>query len=155
MKSITRQSLLQQELNPNWITGLVDGEGSFMVLFNPNSKFNTNWEVRPSFALSLKKADKSILLSLKEYFKCGSVRFCKTDSTYKYEVRSLQDLHSRVIPHFDKYPLLIKRKEFLVFRKVVFLMKAKKHLMPDGLKEISRLVGSINRGRDKKNFPSL
>jgi hypothetical protein len=155
MKSITRQSPLQQEMYPNWITGLVDGEGSFMILFTPNSKFNTNWEVRPSFALSLKMVDKNILLGLKDYFNCGNLPFCKTDSTYKYEVRSLQDLHCRVIPHFDKYPLLIKRKEFLVFRKVVFLMKAKKHLMSDGLKEISRLVSSINRGRDKKNFPSL
>lgn len=155
MKSIIRQSQLQQKMTPDWITGLVDGEGSFMVLFTPNSKFNTNWEVRPSFALSLKKEDKNILLSLKEYFGCGSVRFCKTDSTYKYEVRGLQDIHSRVIPHFDNYPLLIKRKEYQVLRKVVFLMKAKKHLKLDGLKEISRLVSLINRRKDKKNFPQL
>lgn len=151
MKSIIRRS---STMNSDWITGLVDGEGSFMILFTPNKKLNVGWEVRPSFAISLNKKDRGILFQLQEFFNCGSVRPCKSDNTYKYEVRSLEDLDKKIIPHFVKHQPLIKFKELAVFQKVILLMKEKEHLSKSGLSKIVVLVKTINRQTNKKNFPS-
>ncbi len=152
MEPITRRS---STVNPNWVTGLIDGEGSFMILFTPNKKLKNGWEVRPSFAASLNKKDRGVLFKLQGYFNCGGVRPCKSDNTYKYEVRSLEDLRKKIIPHFLKYKPLIKIKEFEVFNEVVLLMKEKKHLSESGLRKIVGLAKAINRQENKKNFPRL
>jgi len=152
METIIRRPL-RKKLPPDWVSGLVDGEGSFMVLFNPNPKFKTGWEVRLSFSVSLTKKSRKILLELKRFFGCGSIRFCRRDNTYKYEVRSLSDLTEKVIPHFERYHLFIKEKEFLSLRKVSYLMRARKHRQKEGLEEIKKIAEAINRGRRKRNFP--
>ena len=154
MGTIKRRSPVNS-LSPDWITGLVDGEGSFVILFSPNRKFKTGWEVRPSFALSLNKKNRGILFRLRDYFGCGTIRPCRRDHTYKYEVRSLTDLKEKVIPHFLKHPLVIKRKEFKVFDQVIQLMARGDHLKPAGLKKIAALVREINWGDRKVNFPQF
>jgi len=47
----------------------------------------------------------------------------------------------------DKYPILGVKKIFLILKKVVFLMKSKAHLTPEGLEEIRRIKLGMNKGR--------
>lgn len=153
MKAIIRRSS-KNSLEPNWISGLIDGEGSFMILFSKNKKFNTNWEVRPSFAISLNKKDFNTLEKLQGYFNCGGIRFCKKDNTYKYEVRSLKDLRDKIVPHFLLYKPVIKQKEFRVFKDAIDAMSQKRHLSNSGLVKIAKMARSINR-RSNKILPDL
>jgi len=128
-------------LNPYYVTGFVDGEGCFCVSFSPRRFKNVDWEVRPSFSISQNRRDRDILFKIKNYFGCGSIRPSRKDNTYKYEVRSLHDLVAKVIPHFEKYPLQTqKRKDFEILRKVVGMMQENRHLTPEGLREIARIV---------------
>ena len=82
------------EMN-SYVTGFVDGEGSFLVSFSKRMKMNTGVEVRPAFTVSQHKRNKNILLSIQKHFSCGTVRFNKHDDTWKYEVRSLRILCKR------------------------------------------------------------
>jgi hypothetical protein len=109
---------------PSYITGYVDGEGCFTVSFSPRRKLRIGWEVRPSFSVS-QNADRSeVLLAMKDYFGCGSIRPDRSDSTLKYEVRNIDDLLEKVIPHFERYPLLSgKKKEFERFASVCRLVQ--------------------------------
>ncbi len=67
------------------------------------------------------------------------------DKTLKYEVRSLNDLLTKVIPHFEQYPLLSgKAKDFKLFKRVCVLMEERKHTTLAGLKEITRLAFQMN-----------
>ena len=76
-------------IDPSYISGYVDGEGSFLISFSPREKLKSGLEVRPSFSVS-QRSDRSEVLSLiNSYFDCGSIRFSTKDRTYKYEVRSL------------------------------------------------------------------
>jgi len=82
---------------------------------------------------------------VKEYFGCGSIRFSKRDQTFKYEVRSLKDLVTAILPHFWKYPLLSsKMKDFVVFSKVCEFMIQEKHRTIKGLVEIIDLAITMN-----------
>ncbi|MDI6916120.1 MAG: LAGLIDADG family homing endonuclease, partial [Desulfitobacteriaceae bacterium] len=67
-------------LNPDYIVGLVDGEGSFTVYIkNPNNKEKIKRRVRaePRFYIKLIDKDKDILYEFKKFFGCGNVYFQK------------------------------------------------------------------------------
>ncbi len=73
------------------------------------------------------------------------------DRTLKYEVRSLDDLLTNVIPHFERYPLLSgKAKDFKLFKRVCLLMEKGKHTTFTGLKEITRLAFQMNPSGTRK-----
>jgi len=129
----------------SYITGFVDGEGSFLVSFSNRPKLSVGIEVRPSFSVSQHKRSKNIIVELCKFFQCGSVRFSQRDQNYKYETRSLKDLVDIIIPHFEKYPLRTSKKEdFNLFRQICLLMKKNKHLSAKGVKQIIRLAYQMN-----------
>lgn len=71
---------------------------------------------------------------------------------------SLADLEI-IINHFDKYPLISQKwADYKVFQQIFYLVKCKKHLTPEGLKEVVSLKAVINLGLNdelKKAFPDV
>ena len=103
------------------------------------------WEVRPSLSVSQNGDRSEVLLLMQEYFNCGTIRPDRSDRTLKWEVRSLPVLLTRIIPHFEKYPLLSsKQQDFLLFADVCLRMKLGQHLVGIGLQEIVRLAERMN-----------
>src|SRR5919197_5368068 len=123
-----------------YFAGFVDGEGCFTVSFSPRSALLIGWEVRPSFSVR-QNADRSeVLVLIREYFGCGTIRPDRSDKTLKYGVRSLDDLVERVIPFFEANPLLSsKQRDFERFAAVCRLVRVGAHRTPSGLREIVRL----------------
>ena len=88
---------------------------------------------------------------MKDYFGCGTIRPNRKDNTYKYEVRSLEELERKIIPHFRKYPLQTdKKKDFEIFTSVIQIMKEGRHLTKDGLEEIINLLRKLPPERRRK-----
>ncbi|MCS7249287.1 MAG: LAGLIDADG family homing endonuclease, partial [Anaerolineales bacterium] len=85
-------------LSPWYVTGLVEGEGTFMVSFNRCPKLRVGIETRPSFSVSLSERDLDLLKALQNFFGCGAIRYSRSDRTYKYEVRSVAELARKIIP---------------------------------------------------------
>ncbi len=138
-------------LNPYYITGFVDGEGSFSISISPRNFKNVKWEIRPSFSISQHKKSRSILFKIKDYFQCGTIRPNRKDNTYKYEVRSVEELDKKIIPHFKKYPLQTdKKKDFEVFTSIIQIMKEGRHLTKEGLAEIINLLKTLPPERKRK-----
>lgn len=130
-----------KKLNPYYVTGLVDGEGSFYVGILPRSHNYIGWEARPSFSLSQNEENKKLIFQLKCFFGCGTIRPSKKDRMIKYEVRSFKDLSKKIIPHFDKYQLAgEKKKDYEIFKKTIEMISKEKHLERKGLKEIAKLA---------------
>jgi hypothetical protein len=124
-----------------YISGYVDGEGCFTVSISPRAKLLVRWEVRPSFSVSQNGDRAEVLHAIQAYFGCGSIRPDRSDKTLKWETRALEDLLERVIPHFNRYPLLSgKRYDFDRFASVCQLMAVGAHQRHDGLVEIVELA---------------
>ena len=133
------------EINPWYVTGLVEGEGSFLVSFSLREKLSVGIETRPSFSVSQHKRNLKVLEELNDYFGCGGIRFDSHDQTYKYEVRCLEDLVQKIIPHFEKYPLRVsKTNDYEIFKKICQSMKANLHLSVDGIKGIIESAYKMN-----------
>jgi len=108
--------VLKSEQIAVYLSGYTDGEGSFCISFSPRDRLKAKIEIRPSFSVSQNSDRAEVLLLFKEYFSCGSIRPDRSDKTVKYEVRSLQDLVTKIIPHFRRFPLLSgKQKDFEKF----------------------------------------
>lgn len=64
----------------------------------------------------------------------------------KYVVRNREDLLNKIIPFFEKYPLqTAKKKDFLIFAKIVKMMVKGEHLKEGGLKKIRMMVRKMNK----------
>src|SRR5947209_17554177 len=133
------------ELLSAYISGYVDGEGCFTVSISPRAKLLVGWEVRPSLSVSQNGDRAEVLHAIQAYFGCGSIRPDRSDKTLKWETRRLEDLLERVVPHFERYPLLSsKRYDFDRFASVCLLMAEDAHLHRDGLCEIVELASGMN-----------
>ena len=143
------------KLNPYYVTGFAEGEGSFYVGISPRLKNRIGWEVRASFSLSQHERDSNLVYLVQDFFRCGAVRFNKSDNTLKYEVRGIKDLVDKIIPHFRRYPLRgKKKKDFAIFVRVINLILEGKHLERAGLRKIVGLSQKM-RIRNKWRIKSL
>ena len=86
-----------------------------------------------------------MLHALQAYFGCGSIRPDRSDKTLKWETRRLEHLLERVIPHFERFPLLSgKRFDFERFVSVCRLQADGAHRSRAGLIAIVELAREMN-----------
>ena len=110
-----------------YITGLVDGEGSFSISVEKDPTHRIGYRLKPSFSIGLHKENLSILEQVHKVFGCGAIQFNKNIAQFKVE--DIKSLKERVLPFFEKYPLRAKKKDdFEIFKKVVLMMERKEHI---------------------------
>jgi len=93
-------------LDPFFVTGFTDAEGCFIILIlkDPNNK--NKWTVKTRFTIGLHRKDRQILELIKTYFgEVGTISSQDKESV-QYRVGSLKEINEKIIPHFNKYPLL-------------------------------------------------
>jgi LAGLIDADG endonuclease len=148
------------KLNPFYVTGLVDAEGSFSTTIYKSKKYKLGWCVQSYFQISLHSRDLPLLLELQKYFGgIGSISKGNTRNTVSYSVSGIKDLTMIIIPHFDNFPLLTQKgADFLLFKQIVELIKNKQHLNIEGLLQIINIKATMNLGLSdivKSNFNNI
>ena len=134
-----------------YLSGYADGEGCFCVTFNRSKRHKFGWEIRPSFSVSQNGDRSEVLVIYQQIFGCGTIRPDRSDRTFKFETRSVSDLATKVIPHFERYPLRSsKQNDFERFAAIVQLMQRGAHLTQDGFAEIVRLSAALNASSKKR-----
>ena len=144
-----KRTLSIQKLNPEYVVGLVDGEGSFTVYVrNPDVEKTVARRVvvEPKFYIKLIERDKEILYALKDFFGAGSVYFQKDtrpnhQHCYRYEVFRWEELQTIIIPFFREHQLrfVSKRNDFEVFCSMMKLLEKGAHKTEIGLRELYAL----------------
>ena len=147
----------KDKLNPWFITGFVDAEGSFQISIVKNKELKTGWRVQSSFQIGLHEKDKSLLELIRSSLGVGQIYKHSKDS-FQYEVQTFKELEV-IISHFDKYPLRTqKRADFELFKSAIELIKNKEHLTNEGLIKLLAIKGSMNLGFSeslKAAFPNI
>ncbi len=141
---------------PWYVSGFVDGEGSFHVAIYPDASVKTGWRIIPEFHVSQRVSSKHVLERLILFFDCGYVKANHQknprDVTFVYVVRDRNDLLKKIIPFFEKHQLQTeKASDFKTFARVVRMMSQKIHCVSDGLQTIIELAYTMNgSGRYRK-----
>jgi hypothetical protein len=141
-----------------FVTGFADGEGCFMVNIYKTKKNRIGWQVNVSFTINLHKRDIELLKLIQAYFGgIGTVRKGRGDC-WEFRVCSLNQILTKIIPHFDKYPLITKKHaDYLLFKKIVTIIQRGEHLTATGLQAIINTRATLNKGLSpslKKAFPN-
>ena len=127
-----------------YISGFVDGEGSFNISIRKHPGYKLGWKTSLTFNVS-QKGSKSLIL-LKNTFNCGYVRK-RWDNLHYFEIVEFEKIILRVIPFFDKFNLRSeKEKDFQIFKQVAYLMKNGEHLTMNGIVKILELREPMNYG---------
>jgi len=150
-------------LEPEWIEGFIDSEGTFQCeinsVDNKNSKENSNVSSKINFSLQIKQNnhDVAILYAIKNFFGSGYLKpkyDIKNSEATENAVRSATALwirNSEIICQFiDLYPLYtIKRLDYLDWKRLIILKKEKAHLTKKGLTLMRNIKNNMNSNRVK------
>ncbi len=146
----------QQERLDAYIAGFVDGEGSFHVAIQRNPCTRVGWQLVPEFRVSQDVSRAQILDLVRSQVGCGSVRENhrgSKDHTMVFVVRRRQDLLEKVIPFFERNPLLsCKQGEFVTFAGIVRRMDVGEHLDGDGFRRLAAVAVRMNGGGRYRRF---
>ena len=138
-------------INPNWVSGFVDGEGTFYVGFNKQPEMVLGIQVLPEFRVVQHQRDIKLLHALKDFFKAGVVRRNHEDR-YELRIRNLQHLQEIIIPFFDQYPLLTQKKfDFIKFKKIISILTAGK-IDKEKILEMIEISSLMNRKNKVKTL---
>jgi LAGLIDADG endonuclease len=137
----------QQERLDGYIAGYVDGEGSFSVVVNRNPTCKTGYQLVPEFHVS-QNGDRAQVLRLiqSRFGGCGYIKpNGRKDRALVFVVRRREDLLNRVIPFFERQPLLSsKKKDFDKFARIVRAMALGRHRTTSGFNELLAEALSMN-----------
>lgn len=135
-----------KKILPWFISGFSDAEGCFLVLIRKSPKNLLGWQLEVNFTINLHTRDLDLLKLIQTYFGAGRLGK-ERNGCCDFTIGSLDQIITKVIPHFDKYPLKTnKYSDYLLFKKVVMIMQRKEHLTIEGLQKIVNIRASLNRG---------
>jgi len=148
VRTISRKGLSSEKLG-FFLTGFVEGEGSFNVSLRRKADYKVNWQVVMSFNVSQK--DPTLLHLLQKELRCGIIKIRKMDNLYSYDVTNPADIIQKVIPYFQKYPVQSesKKRNYSLFCKIARLMENGEHRNLIGLRKILDLREKINEGKGR------
>ncbi len=138
-----------QRLDPWYVSGFVDGEGSFHIAFLKDLHMRTYLKVIPEFRISQNVTSKNVLEQIQRFFNSGNIKANhngrELDRTYVLVVRNREDLLKKIIPFFKRYSLKTgKAQDFLFFEQIVTLMADGHHRTCEGARRIVELAYEMN-----------
>jgi hypothetical protein len=154
-----KEQIQRKKLDPNYVAGFIDGEGSFSISIGKNDTTRRGLEIRPEFEIEVRKDDQEILERILITIGAGRIYDCSYERYgwyphAKYKISSRKDLTEFLFPFLDKYPLQAKkRKSYLIFREIVMMFCNKEHLTDEGFNQIVALRDKLRAlGKKAKTF---
>ena len=158
-KPIGKEQIQRKKLNPDYVSGFVDGEGSFSVSIGKHQTLKRGLEVRPEFEIELRADDQEILERILVTIGAGKIYDCAYDRYgwyphVKYKITNRPDMIKYLFPFLDKNPLQAKKaKSYKIFKQIVIMSSQKKHLTDQGFEKIVGLRQKLRElGKKSKTF---
>jgi len=126
-------------MDPNWLIGFIEAEGSFPILIG-NSKTKVGKHVQLVFKITQHIRDRELLTSFIEFLGCGRYRVRESGLSGDFFVVGYSDIAEKIIPLLNNYQFYgVKNKKYLNFCKAAELIKKKAHLTAEGLELINKI----------------
>ena len=152
----TLDNLNNNNINPWFLTGFIDGEGCFRISLTKVNR-PIGWRVQLFFQISLHEKDRVLLENIKDYLGVGKIHN-SGKNLIQYRIQTFDEL-TILIKHMRKYPLITQKKaDFELFNKAHELILENEHLNKEGLLKIVSLKASLNLGLSeafKLAFPDV
>lgn len=153
---------LPDVLEPQWVSGFISGDGGFSIIIRPKKSSNTistniekpniedGYRIEFRMHVTQHRKDERLMNKLVDYFGCGKVYLRNNIATPRcdFVVQNITDIYTKVLPHFDQYPLNnLKQLDFLDFREAILIMNSEGYLTKTGFDKIKSLKENMNNSR--------
>lgn len=130
-----------------WLAGFTSGEGCFFVFVSKSLTHKSGFQVQLVFQITQHSRDYILIQSLISYLGCGKL-VTSSDGKVQFRVEKFSDNLDKILKFFDNHKIRgIKLEDFKDWCRVAKLMQGKVHLTPEGLKNIVKIKGGMNKGR--------
>jgi LAGLIDADG endonuclease len=104
---VTQNNILSNSIDPNYVSGLTQADGSFFVKINVNKDSNgpKSLSFVPKFTITQDLDSLSCLEMIKFFFNCGSISINESRNVAEFYCGNFQDIKNKIIPHFLNYPV--------------------------------------------------
>lgn len=135
-------------INPQWLAGFIEGEGSFSINIRQSASHNVGSQVSLIFEVSQHLIDVGLMENILKYLEIGKLIFRKSHPLVVYHVSRFSDIEEKIIPFLNKYSLQgAKKWEFNDWLKAATIIKTKGHLTLKGLEDIKQIRNGMNAKR--------
>lgn len=138
-----------EKLDPYFVTGLTEAEGSFSIRKNKDSRAKDGLTLGLRFKITMLSNELTLLNQVHSYFGVGKI-YVSEKGVVDYVVQDIESLKI-IQDHFERYPLRgTKHQDFLDFSKVLNLMINKLH----NTYEVKMTIVDISNGMNsyRKEF---
>ncbi len=143
----------KDNLSEDWLSGFIDGEGSFYIIINKNEGYKYGYQIRVGFGISQNAREVKLLHRINEdYLKgVGKIKLQNSTNSYLLSVDKMSSIRDIVIPLIGRIELKSrKRNDFLLFEQAVELMNSGQHLQKNSVEIFANLRCSMYRNRTVK-----
>jgi hypothetical protein len=140
----------EEELHPNYVTGIVDGDGHFGISLSKNSKARYGYTCTLVFTLvaEINSYNKIFIEKVQKFFG-GIGKIYTSENIYVYKVVSLKELKT-IKAHFEKYSLQsTKQIHFLLWCQVFNILESKEHRHYEGFIKILNIKAAFPKRLSK------
>jgi LAGLIDADG endonuclease len=131
----------------SFLSGFALGEGSFMIVCRKRGDYRRSFKLSAAFNVS--QHDRMPLDLFRETLGCGTLRKAGNGGWY-WEVNRLPDLAARVVPFFDRFPVVgQKAEDYRLWRSAIALLSAG-GLSDQDYHQVLALRERMNRGGKRR-----
>jgi hypothetical protein len=131
----------------SFLSGFALGEGSFMLVCRRRDRQARRFRISAAFNVS--QQDRVPLDLFREVLACGTLRQAGNGGWY-WEVNRLSDLNNRIVPFFDRFPIVgVKAEDYRLWRSAVLLLSAGR-LSDQDYRQVLALRERMNRGGKRR-----
>ncbi len=107
-KPVSRPLVKNYEIkDPEWLSGFVSGDGSFLVKLRKISTFKVGFQVVLVLQITQNERDKELLETIRSYFGNGGIeRVSSTSSALNFKISSFSFIYEKIIPFFRQHPII-------------------------------------------------
>ena len=117
-----------------------------MVKIKP-SKTKLGATVHLEFQITQHIRDEILMKMFVSYFNAGNCNN-RGETAMDFRVAKFSDIQEKIVPFFDKYPVIgIKSQDLEDFKRVAELIKNKVHKTNEGLEKIRLIKAGMNKER--------
>ncbi len=136
-----------------YVLGFVDAEGCFSVSLKKQETARFGWVLDPVFHVTQHGKSRNVLELIKNALNCGRIiKKPGQPETMQFLVDNRRQLKEKVIPFFDRYELLVKNKDFGLFRRIVEGLERKEHAKPETFRELVKLAFQMNMDGKQRRY---
>src|SRR3989344_1409768 len=129
------------------LAGFVDGEGAFPIQTRKTPWTKFGFTITPEFKTSQHKEHSKILELLQQALGCGKISIKSGQPNQLVLVeKNRKNLTEKIIPFFQKYPLVVKEKQFQKFVEIIYGLNNNEHETQQGFEKLLDLVFQKTKG---------